>query len=126
MYRYERMGSLVIFALVATLLCALVVCAGQAEQQDGIPRTTSILSADIDFEDESGTYGLPCSIGGLSPHSTGVMTFSADVERGDVLFLHSVYTSYKVYADGQQLASIGDNPPPVHVGSAHGGAHDRA
>lgn len=126
MYRSERLGSAVVFVVSATLLCALVGAAALSERFSGFSQAHMVTSADVTTVHGTQTLDLPGSISDLPAHSAATMTFTADVENDDVLYLHSVYSSYKVYADGRLLSSIGtgeDAPPSIHVRPAHGGAH---
>lgn len=126
MYRSERLGSAVVFFVSASLLCALVGAAALSEHFSGFSQARMVTSAEVTTTHGTQTLDLPGSVPDLPAHSSATMTFTTDVRNDDVLYLHSVYSSYKVYADGRLLASAGtgdDSPPLVHVRPAHGGTH---
>lgn len=108
MIRSNTLVSTLFVILMAVLSCGLVVqtIGRDAPFSHSEPQTISRAAVAVQGGVAS-TQNLPESVNDLPAHSQATVAFSANVKPGDVLFLHTVYTGYRVYADGTLIGEFG-------------------
>ncbi len=107
MTRSDALSSAAFTLVSALLLLALVLQTLGCDAQRPQGTVTQVTGVDLRTEDGEETLSLPVSVGDLSRGSVATMMFSVDAEPGDVLYLHTVYASYRVYANDELIGEFG-------------------
>ena len=94
--------SLLFLVILALLFCSVLLFRPRTKQHDGVETVS-------DWSMDGESIRLPRSISRLSPRTPLTLTAQARPKAGDYLYIKTVYTPVKLYADGHLIFQYGQD-----------------